>query len=444
MQEIHPDRCPFGANAASRCKMSCVWGEDARWEKTRVGGRTRGWEKACVGEKNGTVETAELLEVLSPEGLRLLDSLPHGAPADVVRAVRHLRKAGHRPELVAAVLTQARLRSRARAKFGPFAERMLFTEDGLEQATRLNVAALHAARFQQAGIDSVADLGCGIGADALAMAGLDLEVTAVERDEVTAAIAAYNLAPWPTVTVEHADAEATDLSAVGGVYLDPARRAGGRRLTDPADWSPSLEFAFSLARSHAVGVKLGPGVDRDLIPGGWEAQWISVDRDVVELGLWSGSVARDGITRSALVIGAHGAADLTSLGDSEDAPIGPLGEYLLEPDGAVIRARLIGDLARRVDARMLSAGIAYLTADSPVDTPFASCFRVVATLPWDERTVRRELTARGIGTLEIKKRGADVDPARLRTRLALRGDAAATLVITRVAGRHTALICERV
>lgn len=390
------------------------------------------------------METAELLEVLSPEGLRLLDSLPADAPTDVVRAVRDLRKAGHHPDLVAAVLTQAKLRRRARAKFGPFAERMLFTEDGLEQATRLNVAALHAARFRGAGIDRVADLGCGIGADALAMAGLDLEVTAVERDEVTAAIAAYNLAPWPAVTVEHADAEAFDLSAVGGVYLDPARRAGGRRLTDPADWSPSLEFAFSLARSHPVGVKLGPGVDRGLIPDGWEAQWVSVDRDVVELGLWSGSVARGGITRSALVVGAHGAADLTSLGDSEDAPIGPLGEYLLEPDGAVIRARLIGDLARRIDARMLSAGIAYLTADTAVDTPFASCFRVLATLPWDERTVRRELAARGIGTLEIKKRGADVDPARLRRRLALRGDASATLLITRIASRHTALICERV
>src|SRR5690606_36050784 len=125
----------------------------------------------------------------------LLNSLP--APersSDVVRAVTGLRKAGHSPELVAAVLSQARLRAKAASKFGAFAERMLFTPDGLEQATRLSVAAQHAGRYRTAGLDRVADLGCGIGADALALAAIDVDVVAVERDEVTAAIAAFNLA----------------------------------------------------------------------------------------------------------------------------------------------------------------------------------------------------------------------------------------------------------
>ena len=112
------------------------------------------------------------------------------ADADVVRIVSRLRAAGHPPELVAAVLTQARLRTRARAKFHEFAARMLFTPDGLEQSTRLKVAARHAGRFARAGLGSVADLGCGIGADALAFAGLGMRVVAVERDEVTAAVAA--------------------------------------------------------------------------------------------------------------------------------------------------------------------------------------------------------------------------------------------------------------
>ncbi len=397
-----------------------------------------------MGE-DGAVKTAELLEVLSPEGLRLLDAVPaYDGAADIVRIVSDLRKAGHRPELVAAVLTQAKLRSRARAKFGEFADRMLFTPDGLEQATRLSVAALHAGRFRQAGVARVTDLGCGIGADALALAALDLEVTAVERDEVTAAIAAYNLAPWPNARVEHGDAEEAEVADGDGVYLDPARRSDGRRLSDPADWSPSLEFAFSLGRTRPTGVKLGPGIDRGLIPDGCEAQWVSVDHDVVELGVWFGAVAREGIARSALVIGPHGMAEMVSHGDSEDAEVGELGDYLLEPDGAVIRARLIGDLARRIDARMISTGIAYLGSDRVVDTPFASCFKVIAVFPWNERTIKRELAARGIGSLEIKKRGVDVDPARFRTALALRGDAAATLVVTRIAGRHAAVLCERV
>lgn len=391
------------------------------------------------------MDASELREILSLEGLRLLDELPAwDTTADVVRTVSALRKAGHPPGLVAAVLGQSRLRSRARTKFGPFADRMLFTEAGLEQATRLSVAAQHAGRFQRAGISWVADLGCGIGADAMALASLDLEVTAVERDEVTAAVAAYNLAPWSNVRVEQANAEDADLAGIGGVYLDPARRDGSRRLSDPADWSPSLDFAFDLATRYPTGVKLGPGIDRELIPDDAEAQWVSVDRDVVELGLWFGPLARPGIRRSALVIGSHGVAEMTAEADSEDEPVGALGEYLYEPDGAVIRARLIGDLARTLDGRMLAPTIAYITADTAIETPFASAFRVVADFPLDQRALKREIAARGIGTLEIKKRGVDIDPAAFRTALAPKGDGSATLFLTRVGSGRRAILAERV
>ena len=390
------------------------------------------------------MEPAELRELLSPEGLRLLDSLPtYESANDVVRSVADLRKAGHSPGLVAAVLNQSKLRSRAQAKFGPFAERMLFTEAGLEQATRLQVAARHAGRFRDAGLTRIADLGCGIGADALALAAIELEVTAVERDEVTAAIAAYNLAPWENATVQWGSAEDTDLKGYDGVYLDPARRNARSRRIDPADWSPSLGFAFGLAERLPTGVKLGPGVDRDLIPAGVEAQWVSVDRDVVELGVWSGALARPSVGRSALVIGHHGTAELRAAADSEDAEIGELGAFLWEPDGAVIRARLIGDLARSHDARMVSEQIAWFTTDEPITSPFVQGFRVDETLPFDEKKLKRALAFRGIGTLEIKKRGIDVDPAELRKRLALAGDETATLILTRVQGRRTAIIATR-
>jgi hypothetical protein len=391
------------------------------------------------------MEISELVELLSPEGLRLLDSLPrYESSNDALKSVAGLRKAGHSPARVAAVLSQSRLRSRAAAKFGPFAERMLFTEAGLEQATRLKVAALHAGRFQGAGLTSIADLGCGIGADALAIAALDIGVLAVEKDEVTAALAAFNLAPWSNARVEHADATEVDLTGIDGAYLDPARRDGARRLNNPSDWTPSLDFAFDLASRYPTGIKLGPGIDRDLIPDDAEAQWVSVDHDVVELGLWFGALARPGIRRAALVITAAGAAELTASEDSDDAEVGELGEYIYEPDGSVIRARLIGDLARQLNARMLSDSIAYLTADTAVATPFATCFRVLDSFPYDEKRLKKELATRGVGTLEIKKRGIDVDPAQLRKKLSLKGKASATVILTRVAGRHTALLCERV
>lgn len=390
------------------------------------------------------MDTAELRELLTPEGLQLLDDVgPIGSTADVVRIVSRLRAAGHSGSLVAAVLGQARLRGKAAAKFGDFAGRMLFTPDGLEQATRLRVAAAHAGRFAEAGVDVVADLGCGIGADALAMAALDLGVLAVERDELTAAIASFNLAPFEAARVELGDATTTDLAGVGGVWLDPARREGGSRLNDPADWSPSLDWAFDIARDRPTGIKLGPGLDRDLIPDDAEAQWVSVDRSVVELVLWFGAVARPGIRRAALVMSDSGTSELTAAADSADAEVGALGEYLLEPDGSVIRARLIGDLARRIEGRMIDPTIAWITTDTAPSTPFGQAFRVLERFPLDVKTLKRELKARDIGTLEIKKRGVDVDPAEFRTRLSLQGKQNATLVLTRVAGAKVALLAER-
>jgi SAM-dependent methyltransferase len=394
------------------------------------------------------MERAELVELLTPEGLTLLDEMA-GADAggDVVATVSRLRAAGHSPSLVATVLTQARLRLKAQAKFGTFASRMLFTEAGLEQATRLRVAALHAGRFGAAGLSRVADLGCGIGGDAMALAALDLEVTAVDVDEVTATVASYNLAPFESAHVEHAAAEDVDLDRFDAIYFDPARRTAGHsntaRLTQPSDYTPSLDFVFESAAARPTGVKLGPGFDRSLLPDDAEAQWVSVDGHVVELGMWFGVLARDGIRRSALVLDAAGSHELHAGADSVDVEVAPLGEYLWEPDGAVIRARLIGDVARSLGAGMLSDGIAYLTGNEAGSSPFASGFRILERFPLDERTLKRELRARGIGTLEVKKRGADIDPAAFRTRMNLKGPNTATLILTRVAGRHTALLCER-
>ncbi|WP_104194001.1 methyltransferase domain-containing protein [Cryobacterium sp. M25] len=395
------------------------------------------------------MERSELVELLSPGGLRLLDSLPpYDAAADVVRAVSELRKAGHSPDLVTAVLSQSRLRARAVPKFGEFAGRMLFTEAGLEQATRLRVAALHAGRFAGASLNRVVDLGCGIGGDAMALAAMDLTVTGVDADEVTATVASYNLAPFENASVLHSSAEDVDLAGFDAAWLDPARRTAGHsntsRLTRPEDYSPHLDFVFGLSERMPVGVKLGPGHDRELIPAEAESQWVSVDGKLVEMGLWFGALARAGIRRSALLLGRTGIHELTAPHDSTDAPVGVLGDYLYEPDGAIIRARLIGDLARSLDASMLSEGIAYLTSETLQRTPFATAFRVLEVLPVDEKKLRLALQERRIGTLEIKKRGVDVDPATLRTRLKLKGPESATLVLTRAVGHRVSLLVERI
>lgn len=395
------------------------------------------------------MDIAELTALLTPEGLRLLDEVgPIGSTDDAARAVSRLRAAGHSPDLVSAVVGQARLRVRGEAKFGPFAARMLFTRAGLEQATRLPIAARHAGRFRAAGFTHVADLGCGIGGDALGLAGLGIGVRAVDADEVTAAIAAYNLAPFGEgATVAHARAEDVGLDDVDAVWLDPARRSAGhgetRRLAAD-EWSPSLDWVFALLQRLPGGVKLGPAFDRDRIPDEVEAQWISADGSTIELVLWSGALARDGVRRAALVVRGDEAWELTGPADAADVEQRALGAYVHEPDGAVIRARLIGDVARALDAGMLAPGMAYLTSDAALTSPFVSTFRVRESLPADTKKLAQALRTRGIGTLEIKKRGVDVDPAALRKKLSLKGDGSATLLLTRIGSQRIALLADRV
>jgi hypothetical protein len=396
--------------------------------------------------------------ILTPEGWELLASLGPYREDEAFRLTAALRKAGHSPELVSAVLTQSRLRTKAEAKFGEFARQMIFTKAGLEQATRLTVAARHAQRFAEAGIGHVADLGCGLGADSMALASLDLVVTAVEMDEATAACATMNLIPFRNATVVHSDATSVSLEGVDGVWLDPARRttstSGTKRIWDPEDFSPPLSFVESLASSgRAVGVKMGPGMPHDSVPPDCEAQWVSVGGDVTEVALWFNAVRRPGVRRAALVLGPLGSAELTSgedFGASPVAPVGPVEGYLYEPDGAVIRAGLVADVALQLDGHLVDEHIAYICAPELHDIPFAKAYKVLEVMPFNVKALKSWVKDRGIGVLDIKKRGMAVTPEELRKQLLPGGSSkhkdkkSATLVLTRIGEDRVAISVEPV
>ena len=377
----------------------------------------------------------------SADGVALVDALPPYSPTEAERVGRDLREGGIAPELVAAVLTQSRMRADARGKFGDFAAGMLFTQDGLEQATRLQVAALHAQRFRAAGVDRVADLTCGIGADSMAAAALGLDVTAFEIDQATALIADHNLRHWDAARVVHADAmEVVPRLDVGGIFADPARRTARGRRHDPRDYSPALDAVLALReRFPALGVKVGPAIPHEAVPSESEAEWVSVDGSVVEAGLWCGPPAQ-APGHAALVIDADGAHRLS--GTTERADLGELTDYVYEPDGAVVRSGLVGTLAERLDATVVDPTIAYLAAPQPVATPFARGYRVLEALPFKVKTLASALRARGVGTVDIKKRGLDITPEQLRPQLKLKGDERATVILTRVSGRRMALIAH--
>ncbi|MEU6078652.1 methyltransferase domain-containing protein [Micromonospora sp. NPDC047074] len=396
----------------------------------------------------------------TPEGSAALDAAARVAGGDPLTAAATLRSAGLPAGLAAAALTQAELRRRAVGKFGPAAAGMFLTRAGLEQATRGVVAARRADRLRAAGVRTLADLGCGLGADALAAARAGIRVYGVEADPLTAAMAAANAAAAGLAeefTVECGDATAFDVGRVDGVFCDPARRKAGtgRRIFDPTAYSPPWDFVVGLAERvpHTV-VKVAPGIDHALIPAGAEAEWVSVDGDLVEAALWCGGLA--GTPRRATLlrgkegppVNASGGGrvpchQLTGSGDAE-APVGPVGRFLYDPDPAVVRAHLVAELAETLGATLADPSIAYLYADAATPTPFARCLEVTDVLPFSLKRLRALLRERRVGRVEILKRGSALEPEKLRRDLRLAGDEAASLVLTRVAGAPTALVCRPV
>jgi hypothetical protein len=397
----------------------------------------------------------------SSEGWALLSALPPYDETGSMRLGESLREAGYDAELVAAALTQSRLRLRALEKFGDFAEGMLFTPDGLEQATRLPVAARHAQRYAAAGVPFVHDLGCGLGADAMALSSLEIAVRAVDVDPGTAAVAAVNLRHWPAASVTCERAEEVDLASAGrsaGAFLDPARRVSGvadargrtRRLFSLDQISPSWDHVKHVAEQlPATGAKLSPSMPHGALPPGVEAQWTSWHGEVLECAVWWGPLATTpGRTAAVCTETATTVVTAADAAPGAERPglasVHDLGEWLYEPDRAVIRAGLTGALVATVDGAELAAGVGYVTADRAHDLGWARRYRVLEAMPLSTKRLARWLRDHGHDRVTIKKRGVTVDADVLRRQLKMtgrgRGGSEATLVLTRVAGGQVALV----
>ena len=351
-----------------------------------------------------------------------------------------LRKAGHDPGVIVEVVNQVALRQKARQKLGPLADSLLLTRQGLEQSSRFDVAKYHARKLSSLG--SVTDLSCGLGVDSIAFAQAGSAVVAVEKDEVTAEFARSNLARFPSAEVHRSAAEDFDVSTEG-VFLDPARRdlassGRSRKLLSPDDFSPSIGFALEQLAKVPGGVKLSPALPHELVSDKFEATWVSHRGDLVEFSQWSTDPGRLG-KRFAVMV--DGESELEFTGDEFEAEVRSLDEFVYEPDPALIRSHLIGAYADEQGLGLLSAGIAYLTG-SERKSPWLRGYKLLADLPLDEKAISRYLSERSIGSLEIKKRGVDIDPQLLRKRLKLKGSGAATLIATKVGGARKALVCE--
>ncbi|HEX9939777.1 MAG TPA: hypothetical protein VGB15_21760 [Longimicrobium sp.] len=373
--------------------------------------------------------------LLGPRGRELLERLA-GEPLTrdaEIRVITQLR--GEYPaELVTAAVTQAKLRARARAKFAR-ADHMLFTADGLEQASTEAMSRNHARRY--AGVERVADLCCGIGGELISLAA-NSAVLAVDYDPVHIRLACFNAEAngvGGRVDCVQADVREVGLDGIGAAFVDPARRAGGKRL-GPGASDPPLEWCFALAERMPVGIKASPALPLELVPPGWEVEFASEHGELKESVLWSPALATTG-RRATLLPDGH----TLVREEGDEVPVRAPGGWLLDPDPAVTRSGAVEALARSLGVWKIDEQIAFLSGDAGVRTPFARTLKIEASAPWNLKHLRQRLREMDIGTVDIRKRGSAVDVDEVHRKLKLAGSRAATVVLTRVADRPWMLVC---
>jgi hypothetical protein len=193
-----------------------------------------------------------------------------------------------------------------------------------------------------------------------------------------------------------------------------------------------------------IVVKCAPGIDFEALPAlgfAGEVEVTSAGGSVREACLWQGRVATPGVTRRATLLDT---GEQITDADPDDCPVAPAGRWIVDPDGAVVRAGLVRPYASRHGLWQLDPAIAYLSGDRLPDG--VRGFEVLDEVAFSEKRLRQALSAREVGTAEILVRGVEVDPDVLRTRLRLRGPHRVSVVITRIgsgaASRATAFICR--
>ncbi len=384
--------------------------------------------------------TLDLIDfLLGPAAQTALAELREADLGDValLDRVSELRKR-FTPAEASVLLDQARLRRKAQAKF-PNADRLYFMDEALEQATSRAVALYRAASFRA--FSCVADLGCGIGADTLALAEVVPRVVAVELDPVRARLADLNVAARGFADrVRVIEGDWTQLTLdVEAAFVDPARRtvperhADSRRLRGLSEMVPPISAILDLLHTVPhVAVKVAPGIDHEQVPPGAEVAFISEKGNLKEALLRFGDLRTGAQWEAVLLPGPY---RLSSHMPADAIAVCEPRTYLYEPDPAVLRAGLVTTLATQIGAAQIDATIAYLTTEAPMDTPFARIWHVERHGHFHLKTLNKWLRELEIGHVTLKKRGSPIDVDTFRRRLKpLRGGRPATVFFTRVQG----------
>lgn len=382
---------------------------------------------------------AELSWLQSAEGRRICQEMANDAPADTPAAITHWRDRLE-PAQVTAAWNQVTLRRAARAKFSR-ADEMLFDRVGLEQATDEIVADHKAKRF--AGLSEVVDFCCGIGGDALALARV-VHVTAVDWSDVRIALARHNASVYGREITGITNDVAFIRPDAEAIHVDPDRRPTGPRRHQPDAGSPGLDVLEQIVRHYThTAIKLSPGADFEALPFASEIELVSHAGECKQAIAWTGRFQT--CHRKATVL-PGGESISANAGESLDWPEpGTIQSdgLLFEPDPAVIRANLVGILARQHNLAPIDPQIAYLLGTHPVSTSMLSVFRIIEHVEFSGKRTRQLLARHDVGRVDIKTRGFAARPDVIQHQLHPKGKHHATLFLTRIADQPIAILAKR-
>ncbi len=346
----------------------------------------------------------------------------------------------------AALVETVRARRRAVGKLS-HPETLLLSDTALQQATPTAVAAHRAANLAARHPGAVVhDVTCSVGAELLSLAAQDgIEgVIGSDLDDVRLAMASHNLRGFDRVQLAKANALSPS-STADVVIADPARRNARGRTFRLDELDPPLLELLSVYAGRPLVVKCSPGLDYRMLHDRFgvecRVQVTSLDGGVREACLWT--EADDLPARRATVLrtvdSVVRAVELTS-DDPDDIDDPGVDEWIVDPDGAVVRAGLVQHYAHRHGLRQLDPQIAYLTGS--VVPAGERGFRVIDQVGVTEKLLRGALAAHDCGSLEILVRGLDVDPDRLRRKLKLKGSRPLALILTRIGRNGVGLLCK--
>lgn len=336
---------------------------------------------------------------------------------------------------------------------------LLLTEDGISQATRPDVARYRAEFFvKKFGANAhVLDLTCGLGFDSRELARAGLRVSGVEIDPEIAKYARHNLMQFG-VEVHCADAATFEIpSDVDLIFVDPARRdpnaakdslGNTKRIFNPSQWSPSWDTIGEIAKSHPVFAKVAPGIDKAELTD-WDARWISSDGDLVECFLSSSGTG----IRAAVLLDSKNDLCFEVLGDTVTAAA-PLGNFLVVPDLALIRASALDAVAKLCNGGLVNEHIAWLTSSdsdavaelSKHAPSLANILRIESHFKFSGKQLAANLKGVELSGVMVMTRGMQLDVEAIR-KLAVKasssGNQELVIAIYRDDAGPQTLLCRR-